>query len=162
MLRRARFRAIRGGFRTEIFESFSRPQNLASEIVRDRTKIHAARRRAASSLWTSAGCGTAVRARSERISVRFRAISNAKFCGDRRENFSKISSRNPPRIARNLTRRSMPTLRTVFGDLCGSRRGCASSGSADFRAISHDFGREILRPRKILEIFGPKSAANRT
>ena len=57
----------------------------------------------------------------------------------------------------------MPTLCTLFGDLCGSRRGCVSSGSADFRAISHDFGREILRPRfsKVIEIFGPKSAVNR-
>ena len=49
MLCRVRFRAIRGGFRTEIFEKFSRPQNFAFEIGRDRAVIHAALWRAASS-----------------------------------------------------------------------------------------------------------------
>ena len=32
----------------------------------------------------------------------------------------------------------------------------------DLGAISRDFGRKILRPRKIFEIFDPKCAANRT
>ena len=42
MLCRVRFRAIRSGFRIEIFEKFSRSQNFAFEIARDRAKIHAA------------------------------------------------------------------------------------------------------------------------
>ena len=46
MLRRVRFRAIRSGFRTEIFEFFSRPQNFSFEIARDRAEIRAAPRRA--------------------------------------------------------------------------------------------------------------------
>ena len=45
MLRRVRFRAIRKGFRTEIFEILSRPQNFASGIARDRAEIRVARRR---------------------------------------------------------------------------------------------------------------------
>ena len=47
MLRRVRFGAIRGEFRTEIFEKICGRKNVASEIVRDGTKIRAARRRAA-------------------------------------------------------------------------------------------------------------------
>ena len=43
MLWRVRCRAIRSGFRTEIFEIFSRPQKFASEIARDRAEIRAAR-----------------------------------------------------------------------------------------------------------------------
>ncbi len=104
--------------------------------------------------------GKAWRRRASRIAARSRAISNAKFRG--RENFSKISVRNPLQIAWNLTRRIVPTLGKVFGDILGSRRGLASSGNADFGAISRDSGRKILRPRKIFEIFGPKSAENRT
>ena len=47
MLRRERFHAIRGGFGIEIFEKFSRPQNFASGIARDRAEIRIARRRQA-------------------------------------------------------------------------------------------------------------------
>ena len=39
MLRRVRLRAICSGFRTEIFENFSRPQNFAFEIARERAQI---------------------------------------------------------------------------------------------------------------------------
>ena len=42
MLRRVRFGAIRGEFRTEICENFSRPHNFAFEIASDRAEIHAA------------------------------------------------------------------------------------------------------------------------
>ena len=51
----------------------------------------------------------------------------------------------------------MPKLSTVVGDLCGSRRGCASSGSADFCAISHDSGREILRPAEKVSKFSVRN-----
>ena len=37
-----RFRAIRSGFRTEIFEKFLRPQIFAYEIARDRAQFHRA------------------------------------------------------------------------------------------------------------------------
>ena len=80
--------------------------------------------------------GTAWRRRTTRILARSHAIPNEKFCG--REIFSKISVRNPLRIARNLTRRTMPTLGTVFGDLHASRQGVASSGKAHFGEISRD------------------------
>ena len=48
MLRRVRLRAIRGGFRLEIFEKFSRPQNFAFEIARDRVEVRTKWRRPAS------------------------------------------------------------------------------------------------------------------
>ena len=38
-----------------------------------------------------------------------------------------------------------------------TRRGCTSSSGADFGAISRDFERKILRPRKSFEIFGRES-----
>ena len=41
-MRHVRFRAILSGFRTEIFEKFSRPRNFAFEITGDRAEIHAA------------------------------------------------------------------------------------------------------------------------
>ena len=47
MVRRVRLRAIRSGFRTEIFEKISRPQNFAFEIARDCAEIRLARRRPA-------------------------------------------------------------------------------------------------------------------
>ena len=47
----------------------------------------------------------------------------------------------------------MPTLGNVFGDLCGAWRCCVSPGSADFCAISTDFERGILRPRKFFRNF---------
>ena len=49
MLRRVRLRAILSGFPTEFFENFSRPQNFAFGIARDRAEIRAARRCAACS-----------------------------------------------------------------------------------------------------------------
>ena len=70
------------------------------------------------------------------------------------QNFRSRSRRNPPR-------HSMPTLRTVLGDLCGSWQGCAPPIGRDFGAISRDFGRKILRPRKNFKIFGPRFTANR-
>ena len=63
-----------------------------------------------------------------------------------------LSVLNPQRIARNLMRRSMLTLGTVFGDLHDSWQGLAPSGNADFGAISRDFERKILRPRKFSKI----------
>ena len=47
-----------------------------------------------------------------RVPARFRPRNFAAA-----KNFSKISVRNPLRIARNLTRRSMPTLGTVYRNL---------------------------------------------
>ena len=101
-------------------------------------------------------------------SADFRAISRDTFADSgRREIFRprkifEISVRNSLRIARKLTRRSMPTPGTVFGDLHASWQCLHSSSNADFHAISRDSGREIFRPRKFFENFGPKSAANRT
>ena len=65
----------------------------------------------------SASGGLLLTPRSPWISARSPAISNAKFCG--RGKFSKISVGNPlkGKIVRNRTRRSMPTLGTVVGDL---------------------------------------------
>ena len=45
VLRRVKFHAICNGFPTEIFENFSRPQNFAFGIARDRAEIRVARRR---------------------------------------------------------------------------------------------------------------------
>ena len=42
MLRRVRLHANRSGFRTEIFEKFSQPQNFPLEIARERIKNHPA------------------------------------------------------------------------------------------------------------------------
>ena len=67
---------------------------------------------------------------------RIGAISDAKVCG--REKFSKISIRNALQIARKLTRRGVPTLTKVLEDLCGSWRGCASSGGTHFGVISRE------------------------
>ena len=62
-------------------------------------------------------------------------------------------------IARNLTRRSMPTLGIDVGDLRGSWASCAPPSGTDFGAISRDLERKILRPRKFFENFGRKSHA---
>ena len=67
----------------------------------------------------------------------------------------KISVRDRAAIACNLTCHSMPTLCIVHGDLCGSWRGRAPPLGIDFGTISRDFGRKILRPRKILKNCGP-------
>ena len=67
----------------------------------------------------------------------------------------KISVRDRAAIACNLTCHSMPTLSIVHGDLCGSWRGRAPPLGIDFGTISRDFGRKILRPRKILKNCGP-------
>ena len=67
-----------------------------------------------------------------------------------------------PKSVSNPTCLSMPTLRTVFGDLCDSWQDCSSPIDRDFGAISRDFGRKIVRPRKICKNFGLRSAANRT
>ena len=58
-------------------------------------------------------------------------------------------------IACNLTCHSMPTISIVHGDLCGSWRGRAPPLGIDYGTFSRDFGRKILRPRKILKNFGP-------
>ena len=94
-----------------------------------------------------------------RIRARSCAISDAKVYG--REKIPNFSDRKSLRIACNLSRRTSAWLRILYGDLCGSWRGCTSSGGANLGAISRDFGREILRPRKFFEIFGPKIVANR-
>ena len=78
----------------------------------------AACRRSAQLLGTSEGRKRAAHYQAACISARSQAIANAKFCG--REIFSKFSVRNPFRIAQNLTRHSMPTLRTAVQDLSGS------------------------------------------
>ena len=157
------FGAISRDFgRIENFAAAKNFRNFRSEIRCESHEISraAACQRSAQCLETFMHRGKAWRRRATRISARSRAIPNAKFCV--REKFSKISVRNPLRIARNLTRRSMPTLGTVFGDLHASRQGLASSGNAEFGAISRDSERKILRPRKIFETFEPKSVANRT
>ena len=81
------------------------------------------------------------------LAARLGAVGQHEFCRDfalfrtqnsaAAKNFSKISVRfgNPLRIARNITRRTMATLGTVFGDLHASRQGLASSGNAEFGAI---------------------------
>ena len=60
----------------------------------------------------------------------------------------------------------MPMVIEDMADLFASRQGRASSGNADFGAITRDFGPKILRPannfRKKFrgrKIFGPKSRA---
>ena len=64
-------------------------------------------------------------------------------------------------VARNVTRLYILKLCRFVWDLIGSLARCAPPGGMDFRAISRDFERKILRPRKFFENFGPKSAQNR-
>ena len=80
-LHRVRFRAILSGFRTENFENFSRPQNLASEIDRDRAEIRAARRRQASPRATEVPkhCAERRHAAAREIPCDSQRISDRKF-----------------------------------------------------------------------------------
>ena len=95
-------------------------RNFGLKIRRESHRIARATayRRSAQCLGTSAGRGQAAAREAQRISARSRAVSIAKFRG--REfflKFSKMSVRNSPKIAPNLTRHSMPTLGTEFRDL---------------------------------------------
>ena len=126
------------------FENFG-PKIIGSEFI----SRGAACRLSAQMLGISEGRERAAHHAATWISARSRVISNAKFRG--REKFSKISVGNPLRIARNLARRCMPMLCTDVEDLCRSCASCEPPGGTDFGAISRDFGRKILRPRKILQ-----------
>ncbi len=95
----------------KIFEIFG-PKSAAN-----RTKSHEPQRADArhsvwGPLWLAAMSAALGQPEFRRNLTRFRTEN---FRG--REKFSKFSVGNPSRIARNLTRRSMPTLDTVVGDL---------------------------------------------
>ena len=84
-LRRVRFRAICSGFRTKIFENFkfSRSQNFAFGIARDRAEIRAARRRAAlpRSLEVPEHCAERRHAAAREIACDFRPKFSKFFRG---------------------------------------------------------------------------------
>ena len=87
MLRRVRVGAISVQFLTEIFEKFSRPQNFAIEIARDRAEIRCAPRAAA---WPRPS--EVPRHCSERRHAVARAI-RAEFRGEFLTEISEIFSR---------------------------------------------------------------------
>ena len=105
-------------------------------------------------------CGpVCVAARSGVVGKRGLGGNRTRF---RTENFAAAKNfRNFRSESRRKSRASsIPVLARVFEDLFATRRGRASSGSANFGAIARVFGPKILRPRKIFD-FGPRGAENR-
>ena len=101
-LRRVRFRAIRNGFRTEIFENFSRPQNFRSRSREIAPKSMPA--------VDAQPCHDPQRSRTTVLSVgmlrrvRFRPICN----GFRTEIFEKILIFAAAKFLREITPESVP------------------------------------------------------
>ena len=111
----ARSRAISNA---KILRSRKSFENFGPKSAPNRTQSHAAqhadaRHRCWGPLRVVSELHTTKRHGFRRDLTRFRTRNFAII----RENFSKFSVRNPLQIARKLTRRSVPTLRTVFGDL---------------------------------------------
>ena len=115
--RRCGFRRDYTRFRTLNFAAALNIEMFGSEIRCEISRATACRR-SAKCLSTSKARREAAYRQALRLSARSHAISNAKFRG--RERISKFSVRNPLRIARNLTRHSMPTLRKLLQHLWDS------------------------------------------